>query len=105
MNIPLPSEIYGTSTIVIDPSKNVHVIIGPNGSGKSKLMDKLNDTIGNDKVKIIQGNINRINAVTAIDEETTKTESFQNKNIDNVVSLINAKVINIWLLKMATLID
>jgi ABC-type cobalamin/Fe3+-siderophores transport system ATPase subunit len=90
MNIPLPSEIYGTSTIVIDTIKNVHVIIGPNGSGKSKLMDKLNDTIGNNKVKIIQGNINRINPVSAIDEETTKTESFQNKNIDNVVSLINA---------------
>ncbi|MBR9917628.1 AAA family ATPase [bacterium] len=90
MNIPLPKHIYGTGQLTIDPNKKVHVFIGPNGAGKSSLMDNINDTIGNNKVKIIQGNINQIRNISAIDEQRTKADSFGTKNADDIVSLINA---------------
>ncbi len=90
MEINLPSEIYGAENVILNPSKNIHVFIGPNGSGKSTLMDKINDYIGNDKVKIIQGNINYIGEIIGINEEDIKKKSFRHKNADNVVSLINS---------------
>lgn len=89
MDIPLPSQIYGSQHIALSDDKFVFVFIGENGSGKSKLMEEIKKKIGNDKVKIISDNINQSTNISPVDEDQEKKSSYGRKAVDNISSLMN----------------
>ncbi|MDD5164328.1 MAG: AAA family ATPase [Patescibacteria group bacterium] len=104
MEIALPNQIYGDKKIIIDDSKSVFVFIGANGSGKSKLMDQIKAHM-TQQTKIISDGINSVPPINTIDEESVKQNSWGNKVVDNVTSLINGndtvrQVIFFWFKKL-----